>query len=142
MPITPINAPAGFAPEIAIAYAAADGSAQLVTPAAPLPIVQIPFVPVAPLAGFAATGGQAGPFKAQPGRPVILTLSGTWTGQVSLLRSTNNGTTKLALTAMGQPYGVFVANACEPVWEESEADAALYLDLAIASGTLSYRLGQ
>jgi hypothetical protein len=72
----------------------------------------------------------------------MLTLSGTWTGTVKLLRSVDGGTTRLPVTSAGLPYGAFTANACEPVWEESEAAALLYLDVTLASGTVTYRMGQ
>jgi hypothetical protein len=72
----------------------------------------------------------------------MLTLSGTWAGTVKLLRSVDGGTTRLPVTAAGQPYGTFTGNICEPVWEESEAAALLYLDVILSSGSLSYRMGQ
>lgn len=59
-----------------------------------------------------------------------------------MLRSTDGGTTKLPLTAMGSPYGTYTANLCEPVWEESDDAAVLYLDVTLASGSLTYRMGQ
>lgn len=72
----------------------------------------------------------------------MLALSGTWTGTVKLLRSTDGGATKLPLTAAGLAWGVFNANCCEPVWEEAIVGAALYLDATLSSGTLTYRVAQ
>jgi hypothetical protein len=72
----------------------------------------------------------------------MLQLSGTWTGTVKLLRSSDGGTTKLPLTLAGAAWGQFTANCCEPVWEESETAATLWLDVALTSGTLAYRLAQ
>lgn len=73
---------------------------------------------------------------------MVLALSGTWTGTVAINRSTNGGTTKLPLTVGGAAWGQYTANVCEPVWEENETGAALYLDVALTSGTLTYRLAQ
>ncbi|MEO7384840.1 MAG: hypothetical protein ABIU18_07890, partial [Novosphingobium sp.] len=76
------------------------------------------------------------------GRPVMLALSGTWTGQVRVVRSTDGGTTKLPLTALGATYGAYTANLCEPIWEEGEANVRLYLDVTVSAGALTYRMGQ
>jgi len=72
----------------------------------------------------------------------VLTLSGTWTGQVQLLRSVDGGATRLPVTAAGQAYGAYSQNVCEPIWEESEAAATLYLGITVTSGTVNYRVGQ
>ena len=76
------------------------------------------------------------------GQPVVLQLSGAWTGTVTVQRSVDGGATRAPLTAGGQEWGVFTANACEPIWIEQEAAATLYLDVAIAQGTLAYRVSQ
>jgi hypothetical protein len=57
-------------------------------------------------------------------------------------RSVDDGDTKLPLTVGGLPWAAFTGNACEPVAEESESGAAYYLDVTLASGTLTYRLAQ
>jgi hypothetical protein len=72
----------------------------------------------------------------------MLSLSGTWTGTVKITRSTDGGATRLPLTAMGDSYGSYSANICEPVWEEGESAAQLYLDVTMATGALTYRMGQ
>jgi hypothetical protein len=46
------------------------------------------------------------------------------------------------VTAGGLAWGVFTANACEPVWVEQEAVAELYLQIDVVQGTLNYRLSQ
>lgn len=46
------------------------------------------------------------------------------------------------MTIGGSPWARFTANCCEPVWEESESVAKLYLDIQISSGSLNYRLAQ
>lgn len=142
MPPVPSHAPAGFVPLSAVATTLADGSAQPVGSTAPLPVVQVP--PAAPvaLAGVASGSAVAGPFAPQPGRPVILSLAGAWTGQVRVTRSTDGGTTRLGLTAGGAPFGTFTANACEAVWEESEAGATLHIEFTLSSGSATYRMGQ
>jgi hypothetical protein len=42
----------------------------------------------------------------------------------------------------GAGWALFTANCCEPVWEDSEAGAQLYLSVTLASGTLAYRVSQ
>jgi hypothetical protein len=61
---------------------------------------------------------------------------------VRLLRSTDGGATKLPVTVAGDTWAQFTANCCEPVWDESEASARLYLDIALTSGTITYRIAQ
>ena len=48
----------------------------------------------------------------------------------------------LPVTIGGSPWARFSGNCCEPVWEESETVAKLYLDIQLASGSLTYRLAQ
>jgi hypothetical protein len=142
MSLIPILAPASYVTQSAIAFTQSDGNAQTVGLEHPLPITAIPFVASAALVGSTAANLVTAPFVAQPGRAVILALSGVWTGQVKVLRSTDGGVTKLPLTAGGQPFGIFTASGCEAVWEESEANAALYLDISVSAGTVTYRMGQ
>lgn len=140
MPI-PIQTPSGYATTRAVAFADVDGSALLVSTGAPLPVTM--GAPAAtPIAATTAASTVAGPYQPALGRGVVLTLSGSWTGTVKVLRSTDGGTTKLPLTVAGDVWGLFTGNACEAVWEESEALARLYLDVTLTSGTLNYRLAQ
>ena len=142
MPTSPLKTPAGYVPQMAISFANTNGDADLVSMANPVPTQEQPFVAAAPLSGAISVSGQVGPFQPRAGRAIILTLSGTWSGTVKLLRSIDGGTTRLPVTASGLPYGNYTGNVCEPVWEESEAAALLYLDAALTSGTLTYRMGQ
>jgi len=142
MPTSPLKTPAGYVPQMAISIANPSGDAELVSANNPMPIQEQPFTAAPALAGTLSASAQAGPFAPRAGRAVMLTLSGTWTGTARLLRSVDGGATKLPLTALGKPYGSFTANICEPVWEESEAAAVLYLDVTMTSGTLNYRMGQ
>lgn len=139
----PVTAPAGAVPELALAFAASDGGAATVSAASPLPVLATPQPATStPLAGTASASGTVGPFLPQLGRPIWLTLSGTWTGTASLLRSTDGGTTRLPLTVAGQPWGSFSANGQEPVVEESSAEASYYLAFSLQSGTAGYRVSQ
>lgn len=138
----PVSAPAGFAPLAAIGFSQPDATLSAVSATSPLPVV-LGAAPAAPaLVGTASGASLAGPFAPAPGRPVVLALSGTWTGTVRLMRSTDGGTTRLPLTVGGLPWASFTANCCEAVWEESVSGAELYLDIALASGALSYRVEQ
>lgn len=143
MSSTPIINPGGYAPARALVYADTDGSAVQVSLAAPLPVT-LGGGAVAPaaLSGSISASGTVGPFTPVTGKPVILALSGTWSGTVRLQRSTDGGTTKLPVTMGGAAWAQFSANCCEAVWEETEAGAQLYLSITLASGNLAYRVAQ
>lgn len=142
MPNVPISFPAQYAPGVAVNFASASGGASTVSHASPLPVVVKDAVAPPPLAGTAAASMLAGPFAPAPSRPVWVTLSGSWSGTVRLLRSSDGGVTRVPVTIGGRPWATFSANVCEPAWEESEADAQLYLDIALNSGTVTYRVSQ
>ena len=140
----PITLPAGYAPAFAVGTSDVDGNISLVGADAPLPVSLSGVVrtPPAPLEGTTSASVQLGPYQPEPGVPVTITLSGTWSGTVSLLRSTDGGATRLPVTVGGTAWGVFTANANEPVWDENDSAATLYLDVALASGSLNYRVAQ
>ena len=92
--------------------------------------------------GSASTSIIAGPYNPVTDRAVMLQLNGTWEGSARLLRSTDGGTTKHPVTLAGEAWAVFTSNAVEQVWNESEAGAELYIDIALQSGTLAYRVSQ
>ncbi|MBW8784654.1 MAG: hypothetical protein JF593_08445 [Novosphingobium sp.] len=141
MPASAIQNPAGYVPEHAVAFSDVDGTAVTVSAAMPLP-VSLSQAANAALSGTAATSGLVGPFQPVLGRPVVLALSGTWSGTVKVSRSTDGGATKLPLTVAGTVWGQYTGNCCEAVWDESEAAARLYLDIALSSGSVTYRLAQ
>lgn len=94
------------------------------------------------VSGTAAASTVAGPFTPNLGRPIWLTVSGTWSGNATLLRSTDGGTTQLPITIAGQPWGSFVANVNEIITTETDAAATYYLSLVVNSGSLVYRVAQ
>lgn len=145
----PVKFPSGYATAVAIGTADADGNIVMVDADNPLRVVvdgdsggATPVQPAEPLSGSASTATVAGPYPATPGLPIIVTLSGNWTGSAKILRSVDGGATKVALTVAGTLWGQFTGNACEPVWTESEAGVTFYLELAPASGTIAYRIAQ
>jgi len=138
---TPIQNPAGYAVTRAVAYADLDGSMLPVAAATPLPVT-LGNTPTTPLAGTASSTSVVGPYQPALGRAVMIVLSGTWTGSVKVTRSTDGGSTRQALTVAGNAWGQFSGNACEAVWEESEAAARLYLDITLTSGSVTYRIAQ
>lgn len=141
---TPIQNPAGYAVTRAVAYADVDGSMLQVAAATPLPVTVTGGGAAAttPLAGTTATSTVAGPYQPALGRAVMLVLTGTWAGSVKVTRSTDGGVTRQPLTAAGIGWAQFSANCCDPVWEESESAARLYLDITLTSGSLTYRMAQ
>lgn len=141
----PVKVPAGFAPAFAVGIADEAGNLAMIGSQTPLPVVQVTTAPpptAAPLSGSASTNQIAGPFEPGPGAPVILQLGGIWTGTVQVVRSVDGGLTRHPLTVGGLPWARFTANVCEPVWEEAENGAELYLDIAVDSGSLTYRVSQ
>ena len=142
MPSAVLRSPAGYLTSVAVAFASADGNADQVSSTNPLPVAFTPPAADPALSGTASTSVVVGPFHPVAGRAIMLALSGTWTGTVKLQRSTDGGSTRLGLTAMGAAYGEYSANVCEPVWEESETAALLYLNITLTAGAVTYRLGQ
>ena len=145
MTMASIEAPAGFVPALGVSFGAIGTGATPVDPDHPLPVTAVAWqgaATTAPVAGTASAATLAGPFAPALGRPIWLTLMGSWTGTVKLLRSTDGGTTRLPMTIGGSGWGSFQGNCNEPVAEESVAGATYYLDFAVTSGTLSYRVTQ
>lgn len=142
----PISYPGRYAPGVALNFADSTGAARQVSVGSPLPVALAAAgasePSPTPLAGTASAATTAGPLDPVVGRPLILTLAGTWTGAVRLLRSVDGGATRVPLSLAGAPWGLYSANVCEPVWEESEAAATFYLELNPVSGAVSYRLAQ
>ena len=142
---TPIQNPTGYAIPRAVAYADVDGSMLQVSSALPLPVAVLAgggATATTPLTGTAATTSVVGPYQPAIGRAVMLLLTGTWTGTVKVLRSVDGGTTKQPLTINSNIWGQFTANCCEAVWDESESAARFYLDITLASGSVTYRVAQ
>lgn len=136
-------APAGFVPEMALCFTDSSGAAVPSSLSSPMPVAVTPVAATSvPIAGTTSANLLAGPFLPQLGRPIWVTLSGTWSGSVVVERSVDGGATRLPLTIGGLPWGRFTANAHEPVSEESVASAVYYLDIAISSGTLAYGMQQ
>lgn len=136
--------PAGYITGQAIAYATAADHAVLVSAATPLPVTSTRGAATSTmLAGTTAASVAIGPFVPELGRPVWLTLSGSWAGSVQLLRSIDGGTTKLPITwPDGSARGTYTGNLNAAVVEESCSGATWYLAVTLSSGTLSYRMAQ
>ena len=138
----PVRTPAGYAPAFAIGIENADGHFAPLGPAVSLPTNQSTGPVPAALTGVASEAKTVGPFVPAPFCPVYLTLSGDWTGDVRLLRSTDGGATRHPVTLGGAEWGRFAGNVCEPVWSETERGATLWLDLAPVTGTIGWRIAQ
>lgn len=141
----PISLPAGYAPAVAFGYADAEARLAMVSAEKPLPVALASSTPAeqpTPLAGTASDSGIAGPFLAAKGLPVTVALEGEWAGTIRLLRSTDGGTTRLPLRIGGMEWGAFHERGVEQVWMETEGDASYYLDIALETGTLAYRVSQ
>ena len=144
MPALPASVPpASYIPFTALAVPAAGEESTAVDRSAPLPVTTT-FAAAgnAPLAGEASTSALVGPFAPELGRAIWLTLAGDWAGTVTVKRSVDGGATSHGLTAGGISWGVFSANACEQVAQETDARAQYYLDISIVAGTLAYEVAQ
>ena len=113
---TPISYPARYAPGTAVNFADPQGMAVQVSHDSPLPVTISAAAgggttAPAALTGSTATTQQVGPFLAIAGKPLVLTLAGTWTGTVQLLRSVDGGVTRHPLTVGGTVWARFTANA-------------------------------
>lgn len=143
MPSKPVTSPAAFVPETAISFGERDMPATPVSAQSPLPVAQrMTAASVAPLTGSTTISAISAAFTPDLGRPIWITLSGTWTGTVTVRRSVDDGVTRLPLTVAESPWGVFTANAQEAVGEESVAGARWYVDVALTSGSVDYRMEQ
>ncbi len=141
--VAEVEIPAGFVPQYALAFGAVDGPAVAVHADNPLPVRMVRTTAIAPaLAGSMTASGVAGPFVPELDRPIWVSLSGDWSGAAQLLRSVDEGATKLPLTIAGEPWARFTANANEAATEESEGGAVYYLVATLQSGTLTYRVAQ
>lgn len=139
----PCSAPASFVPYYAMAFTGADNQALAVKRASPLPVAPILAASASdPLAGASVASEIVGPFTPELGRPIWLTLSGTWSGRARLMRSTDEGVTITPLTIGGMKWAEFTGNANEAVVEESVAGATYHLEITLASGTLNYEVAQ
>lgn len=137
----PIQTPAGYASAYAIGYADPAENLVLVSGASPLPVASASAAP-APLTGESAASLLAGPFEAVSGRVVTVTLGGSWQGSVRLMRSTDGGATLDPLKVAGEPWAQYSAPGCEQAWFEGEDGASFFLDIELASGSISYRVSQ
>lgn len=138
-----LSTPAGYVPLYGVGFVHPDGDVNAVSTVNPMPVATVaPDTATAPaLVGDAVGDTLEGPFAPIVGVPCTLVLAGVWTGTATVMRSTDGGATIHPLTAAGQPWGRFSANACEQVWQEDDDSARLYLSIKLASGQLSYRLG-
>ena len=139
---TPIQLPAGFAPAFALGFSDANGDLVLARDTAPIPVTQGDRIRPVALEGSTSSSSLVGPFAPVPGISVMLELSGSWTGSVQIQRSSDGGSTLRDVTMGGTQWGRYSANACEPVWDESEPGALLFLSINIDSGILDYRVSQ
>ena len=139
-----ISIPAGFVPEYALAFGSRGTPPIAVDASNPLPTtIRLGATTSTALAGTASASGVVGPFVPELDRAIWLSLSGTWTGSVQLLRSTDNGATKLPLT-----YG---DGTSRPAWStalqsavasETVAGASYWLGITLGSGGVVYRMEQ
>jgi hypothetical protein len=136
-----ISTPAGFAPAYAIGYSDESGLLAVVSNAAPLPVATSAPAPAA-LAGETSTSQLAGPFAATAGRAIVVTLTGDWQGSARLLRSSDGGATMVPLRVGGFAWAEYTQSGCEQAWMETEEGISFYLDVALTSGTLAYRVSQ
>jgi hypothetical protein len=139
-----ISSPAGFVPEYALAFGGRGSPAVAVDASNPLPITaRLVAAGSTPLAGSAAASGIVGPFLPDLDRAIWLNLSGTWSGSVQLLRSTDGGATKLPLTyGDGTPKPSWTMPLQAVVASETVAGASYWLAITVASGTVAYRMEQ
>jgi hypothetical protein len=138
---TPISMPASYALAFALGFADETRNLSVVSDAVRLPVA-FAAAPPAPLSGEASNSIVAGPFAATAGRVITVTLDGVWEGTVRLLRSTDGGVNMAPLLVGGSPWGEYTVSGCEQAWSETEDGASFFLDIALTSGTLAYRVSQ
>ncbi|WP_260926336.1 hypothetical protein [Novosphingobium sp. 9] len=102
---SPISTPARYTPAFAVGFSDTGGDFSLVHAAQPLPVTMAASAPAAALSSTAAANAIAGPYIPVAGRTVMISLSGTWSGTVRLLRSIDGGATKVPVTVGGSAWG-------------------------------------
>ena len=137
-----ISSPSPYVTPTAVGFTDPDGNLIVASDSTPLPVTTERGTAPVPLAGDTSLSMVAGPFIPLRDAPVHLELAGEWSGVVSLERSADGGTTRSGVTAGGMPWASFSGNVNEVVWQEAEAGASLFLDIAVTSGTVSYRVSQ
>lgn len=137
-----VHHPASYVTPVAIGVTEADGTLALIGSGAPLPVAFGTAAAGTPIAGSASVSGRYGPFAPANANPVIVTLGGTWTGTVRLVRSVDDGATVAGLMVAGSEWGAFTANGVEQAWVETESGATFYLMIELAAGTVDYRVAQ
>lgn len=105
-----------------------------------------------PLSGSVSdtTAHLLGPFVPQLARDIWLTLNATASasGTAQLLRSTDGGTTRVGLTAGGQPWASFPFSGAvgaivnEQIASETDAAATYYLSITLTAGAVAWRIAQ
>ena len=92
---------------------------------------------------FTSASSASASFTPVAGRPVNISLWGTWAnGSVRLERSFDTGTTWLPCTLGGVGLA-WTASVSEPVWEEPEPGVLVRLYCSVyGTGPISYRISQ
>ena len=140
-----IRLPAGYAPAFADGISDQSGNFMAVDETTRLPVIvqkKSPSASAALVAGCTRNSTAIGPITVAQELPIVVALTGTWSGEVRLLRSTDEGGTRLPLTVAGNPWAVFAGNVCEQAWVETEKGVKFYLDITVANGTVQYRVSQ
>lgn len=136
-----ISVPAGYAAAMAVGFADDASALAVVSRDRPLPVI---FGAASPtmLQGNTSVSQQVGPFDAVAGGIIVVALSGTWSGTVQLLRSSDDGVTIAPLRVGGLVWGTFTKSGCEQVWSETQTGVTFFLDIDLQSGTLEYQVSQ
>lgn len=96
-----------------------------------------------PVSGSSSGTGNSPALSTKADYNLYLTLSGTWSGTVTLMRSIDNGATWNPVTGHGSPsLGQFTQNCDEAITMVKTAGVRYRLQFNITSGTVVYRLAQ
>ena len=140
-----VELPAGYAPMTGIGFGDPGAAVVPVDYDTPLPVMTPGGAAstATPLTGSTSATATVGPFTPQLGRAIWVTLSGSWSGSVQMLRSRDGGTTKLPLTyGDGSAKPSWTSNVNAAVAEETVSGATYYLAITLNSGSVTYRLEQ
>lgn len=126
-----------------MAFGALNDEAVPVSDTAPLPVMQTyPVATSVPVSGTATSSGVSGTFSPAMGLPIWLRISGTWTGNVALERSDDDGVTWFAATLYTGDALAWAQNVNAPVTEETVSGAQYRLNMSVSSGTIVYEIRQ
>ncbi|WDF73474.1 hypothetical protein [Novosphingobium sp. KACC 22771] len=95
-----------------------------------------------PVSGSRTTSGATAAFTPEPGRDMLVQLTGDWAGSVQLERSLDEGVTWCATTLNNSAWALYTRNVSEAPVTPSSTSERFRLNATLVSGTLNFLMKQ